>query len=488
LSPSASVVIPVFGKAALTRRCLEAVLETVPASTEIVVVDDASGDETPQMLAGFGDALRVLTLERNGGFANACNRGAEAATGKLLVFLNNDTEPRPGWLEALVAHQQAHPAAEVVGAKLVYPNGATQHAGVVFGQDGFPHNLYAGLPADHPAVNHSRRLQAVTAACMLVRRGAFERAGGFDAGYENSLEDVDLCLRIGEQGGEVHYCHTAEILHLESASRGRTDKFEASVSLFRQRWRDSVHRDDLEVYVADGLLSIEYADSYPLRMTISPTLSIVDRGREEEVEQLLETYARQVSDLLQEVVRLTASGPRDLDPAEGPRGNSETTTSIAAHAAFLARARWLEDEARGLQLEAQRNDGKFVASPRLGYREMIEQVRCAVDDAVPAGATVLVISRGDRALVRLDGRSGAHFPQSPDGGYLGHHPETCEEAIEQLEALRAQGSEFLVVPATSRWWLDHYDGFARHLERYPVVDFDACAIYRLDPNRQESSQ
>jgi GT2 family glycosyltransferase len=492
VTPAPSIVIPVYGRAALTRRCIEVVLATVPSDTEIVVVDDASEDETPQVLAAFGDAIRVLTLEANGGFANACNRGAEQTAGELLVFLNNDTEPRPGWLEALVAYAQANPNAEVIGTKLVYPNGSTQHAGVVFGQDGFPHNLYAGFPADHPAVNRSRRLQAVTAACALVRRGAFERAGGFDSGYENSLEDVDLCLRIGEQGGEVHYCHGAEILHLESASRGRTDKFEASVSLYRERWRDSVDRDDLDVYVADGLLSVEYPDSYPVRMTISPTLSIVDRGREDEAERLLETYARQVSDLLQEVVRLTASGSKDFDGqrllAGEARGASEAAVGAANHTAFLARASWLEDEVRELQLEAQRSNGDFAASPRLGYRQMIEQVHSAVDDAVPAGATVLVVSRGDRALIRLDKRSAAHFPQGPDGGYLGHHPETSEEAIEQLEALRAQGAGFLVVPATSAWWLDHYDGFAKHLERYPVVGSDVCAIYCLALNRREASQ
>jgi GT2 family glycosyltransferase len=480
MSPTVSIVIPVHGRAELTRRCLDAVGATVPPGCETIVVDDASTDETPRLLAERGEAIRVLTLAENAGFATACNRGAAVAEGELLVFLNNDTEPRPGWLEALLAEAEANPDADAIGAKLVHPGGTVQHAGVVFGQDGYPHHLYAGFPADHPAVERSRPLQAVTAACMLVRRPAFEAAGGFDAGYRNSLEDVDLCLRIGERGGRVRYCAGAVVEHLESASRGREDRFEASVSLYRERWRERVRRDDLEVYAADGLLEVEYADAYPVRMGISPRLAVVDAGREEEIERLLEAYARQVSDLMREVVRLTAAMPGAASP-ESPADEGPSSPGAATdHGAFLARARWLEGEIRELQLEAEGLDEGFVANRRLGYRQLVEDVRAAVADHVPAGATVLVISRGDRELVRLDGHAGEHFPQAEDGRYLGHHPEDSAAAIEQLEALRARGAGFLVVPPTAAWWLEHYAELATHLERYPRVESDAATIYRLD--------
>src|SRR4029077_4705226 len=170
-------------------------------------------------------------------------------------------------------------------ARLLYPTGTIQHAGVVFGQDGYPHNLYAGLPADLPAANSSRQLQAVTGACMLVGRRAFEAAEGFDAGFLNPLEAVALCLRVGAAGGEVHYCHEAVLTHLESASRGRQDRFEQSVRLYRERWRERVRRDDLSVYIEDGLLEVEYAESYPLRLAVSPQLAAVADGREPEVEK-----------------------------------------------------------------------------------------------------------------------------------------------------------------------------------------------------------
>jgi len=479
-----SVIVPVHDLAAVTRRCLEALLPTLPEDCEVLVVDDASGEGTVEMLMGYGERIRTLRLERNGGFARACNEGAAAAAGELLVFLNNDTEPRPGWIAALVGYADRHPAAEAIGAKLVYPTGAVQHAGVVFGQDGYPHNLYAGLPEDHPAVNRSRRLQAVTAACLLVRRSSFEHLDGFDANYENSLEDVDLCLRIGASGGEVHYCHEAEVVHLESASRGRRDRFQRSVELYRSRWRSSVRRDDLAVYAEDGLIEVEYPASYPLRLSIAPQLAIVDDGRDAESERLLESYARQVSDLLAEVMRLTALAGA---PVGAPASSPEPLPGVE-HRALLAEASRLEAEARTLQerfaraSEERGDENGFAAADQLGYRRLTERVRTAVADLVPAGAEVLVVSRGDRELLDLGVVEAGHFPQDREGRYLGHHPRDSDDALAQLEELRQRGAAYLVLPETSFWWLQHYESFAARLrERCEATELGFCTIYRLAP-------
>lgn len=470
-----SIVIPVHGRAHLTERCLDLVLADLGEDYEVVVVDDASEDETPELLAGYGERIRVVRLDANAGFATACNRGAAAASGERLVFLNNDTEPRSDWLGALRRYADEHPRAAVVGAKLLYPTGVVQHAGVVFGQDGYPHHLYAGFPADHPAVSHPRRLQAVTAACMLVDRAAFEGAGGFDAGFHNSLEDVDLCLRIGAAGGEVHYCDEAVLVHLESASRGRNDRFERSVALYRERWRSRVRRDDLDVYLADGLLAVEYADSYPVRLSVDPALAIVDRGREEEIERLLEAYARQSAALLTELVRLGAApvGGTGEELEESAPGSGEFD-----RVAFLSRVRATEEEIRQLQAEAAPVTG-IEPSSSLGYGNLVERVRREVEEQTPVAAKVLVISRGDRELIRFRDRRGDHFPQDDDGRYAGHHPADSAEAIAALERLREQGAQFLVVPPPSAWWLDHYDGFARHLERYRLLAAGDCEIYDL---------
>lgn len=483
MSVATSIVVPVHDRAGLTRDCLDAVLAELPPDCELVVVDDASGDGTPGLLAGYGEAIRVLTMPQNVGYAAACNAGAAAAAGDLLVFLNNDTVPRSGWLDALRAYAAEWPRADVVGAKLLYPTGTVQHAGVAIGQDGYPHNLYAGFPAEHPAVDRSRRLQAVTGACMLVRRAAFDSLGGFDAGFHNSLEDVDLCLRVGEGGGEVHYCHEAVVVHLESASRGRVDRFERSVRLYRERWRDRVVRDDLAIYARDGLIEVEYAESYPLRLAVSPRLAALAGERGEERERLLETYARQASDLLGEVVRLTAALGRPAD--DGSRAEAARLEQAPGadfdRAEFAAEVNRLEDEVRRLQ---ERLEPSFPASSRLGYRHLVERVRAAVVAAVPAGATVLVVSRGDRELVALEGLDGRHFPEDEAGRYLGHHPEDGVEAVARLEASRAEGARYLVVPETSLWWLDHYAELAAHLEDlYARTDAEGCAIFCLERDR-----
>jgi glycosyltransferase involved in cell wall biosynthesis/SAM-dependent methyltransferase len=122
------------------------------------------------------------------------------------------------------------------------------------------------------------------------------------------------------------------------------------------------------------------------------------------------------------------------------------------------------------------------ATTYLGYQLLIRKVREAVEGAVPAGATVVVVSKGDGELLRLEGRRGWHFPQRPDGIYSGHHPADGAAAVAHLEELRARGADYLLIPQTSLWWLDHYADFRRHLEgryREALRQPDVCVIYSL---------
>jgi hypothetical protein len=116
------------------------------------------------------------------------------------------------------------------------------------------------------------------------------------------------------------------------------------------------------------------------------------------------------------------------------------------------------------------------------YADLVTRVRAAVARSLPPSSTVLVIGKGDPALLDLPGVTAAHFPQGPDGGYAGHHPFDSATAIAEVEQLRRGGAEYLVIPETSRWWLDHYDGLARHLaNHYAIVtdQADCCLIYGL---------
>jgi GT2 family glycosyltransferase len=129
--------------------------------------------------------------------------------------------------------------------------------------------------------------------------------------------------------------------------------------------------------------------------------------------------------------------------------------------------------------------------PNPRYEREAEHLRQAVAAAVPADASVLVVSRGDDALLDLNGRRAMHFPQGADGGWAGHHPADSEEAIGQLEALRGDGARYLVVPPTYRWWLDHYQGLRDHLRthyREILSDERAGAIYELEEDSAETAR
>jgi GT2 family glycosyltransferase len=299
--PTTSIVIPVHNRASLTRQCLSVLTSTLPEAVEIVVVDDGSTDVTPQLLETYEERVRVVRHEEAHGFASACNDGAEAARGRFIVLLNNDTIPQSGWLDALLAHAERYPAAAAVGAKLLFPNDTIQHAGVVICADRNPRHVYMGFPSDHPVVNKSRRFQVVTAACMLLRREAFEAAGGLDGDFHNGFEDVDLCLRLGEHGYEVWYCHESVLHHYEKGTR-RDERFEENLSLYRRRWARKVRPDEFDYYVADDLLKVSYGHQYPLGFEISPELAVLEREEEWErdVDRLLAERSRQVFILLRE--------------------------------------------------------------------------------------------------------------------------------------------------------------------------------------------
>jgi GT2 family glycosyltransferase/Flp pilus assembly protein TadD len=238
--PTVSIVIPVFNRADLTHRCLEALAVSSRGCFEVIVVDNGSTDETPELLASFGTGLTVIRNAANDGFARACNAGARRARGTYVVFLNNDTVPQPGWLTALVAVAEADPDVGVVGARLLYPDGTVQHAGIGFTPDFEPVHLHQGARGDAPAVVQDRDCEAVTGACLLLPRRFFLALGGFDEGYRMYFEDIDLCLRARSAGRRVRYAAGSVLIHLE---RGSSGNFAAAFALnresrerFRARW------------------------------------------------------------------------------------------------------------------------------------------------------------------------------------------------------------------------------------------------------------
>ena len=317
-----TIIIPVHGHEGMTRACVEAAITTLPTdlAVEVVVVDDAS-PEPLRALDDIDPRVRLVRSDANLGFAGACNLGASRATGELLVFLNSDTEPQPGWLAALVAAAQ-DPSIGIVGARLLYTHGTVQHAGVVFSQaDGLPRHVYRGFPAEHPAVLKPRDLQAVTAACVLVRADVFRALDGFDDAYRNEFEDIDLCLRARAAGHRVTYCPTAVVTHLEAVSRRPEAVDQAAPppnpnrDRFRATWGDAIVRDELAVYAADGLIRLSADDVYPLVLEVAPELAIAAPAQTGRLAELLSIRSRQVFDLISDNDALRS---RLLDEGDRP--------------------------------------------------------------------------------------------------------------------------------------------------------------------------
>ena len=321
-----AIVIPAHGQAGLTRACLGALARQELGDVEVVLVEDGPAGGAAAIPEALARRVQRVRRESQGGFSSACNEGARASRADHIVFLNNDTLPADGWLAALLAYSESRPRAAVVGAKLLWPDNTVQHAGIVFGCDRNAYHLYEGFPHDHPAVNVSRELQAVTAAAVLVRRDAFDTVGGFDEGFVNGWEDVDLCLRIREVGWQVHYCHDAVVLHLESATRGRRfDGDEHNYVRFSERWAQRVTPDELAVYAEDGLVEAR-REQGGLRFGISPVLGQADAG--DGVARLLAQRTAHGLELLRDNVRLATATEPPADAWHGIRRRQASVFSV----------------------------------------------------------------------------------------------------------------------------------------------------------------
>ncbi len=244
-SPRASVVIPVYNQFAHTLGCLRALAAHPPhAALEIIVVDDGSSDLTAVALAQV-TGLRYHRRENNGGFIAACNDGAMLARGEFVVFLNNDTLPQPGWLDALLATFRHHPDTGLAGAQLLYPDGRLQEAGGVVFADGSGWNYGRFESPEAPRHAFVRDADYCSGAAIAIPRALFLQMGGFDTRYSPAYyEDTDLAFAVRSAGLEVRYQPESRVVHLEGATSG-TDITQGpkayqvrNQAIFANKWRD----------------------------------------------------------------------------------------------------------------------------------------------------------------------------------------------------------------------------------------------------------
>ena len=258
-APVFSVIIPVFNKWEMTAACLRSLREHTPElDFETIVVDNGSGDETAQALQAlgenlFGQRFARIRFEENRNFGPACNAGARAASAPLLFFLNNDTLLTPGWAPPLLEALAADPVLGGAGPLLLYEDRTVQHLGVAFSLSRVEH-LYRNFLPDHPAVTRKRRLQAITAAALMLPRELFFQHKGFCEDYRNGFEDLDLCLRIGQSGKHFACVPASVVIHLESRTPGRKDNDAHNSALLTQRCRNLFRPDKHLHGLRDGFL------------------------------------------------------------------------------------------------------------------------------------------------------------------------------------------------------------------------------------------
>lgn len=249
-----SIIIPVFNKSNFTFQCLRSLIREVDlVETEIIVIDNASADNTAQMLSYMSDFIRLISNAENRGFVDASNQGAAAATGQYLVFLNNDTLILPGWLDELINTVAGDDSVGAVGSMFLYPDGSIQEAGAIVWKTGKAHHYGWGRSPEDHRFNFAREVDYCSGASLLIRKELFDQLGGFDRLYAPAYyEDVDLCFGVRSLGYKVVYQPASKIIHFEGATAGidvrkgmKQFQVRNQEKLFA-KWRHVLERDHYE--------------------------------------------------------------------------------------------------------------------------------------------------------------------------------------------------------------------------------------------------
>jgi len=226
-----SIIIPTIDNIQYLQRCIASIRErTAYPNYEIILVD--SGSREDATLKYYGEIHRLANITkvdyttiREFNFSAALNMGARNAEGDIFLFLNNDTEIiDPIWLEELAVWAE-RPEIGIAGAKLLYPDGTIQHAGIVIGLEGHASHIFSemreGDTTPYGSMDWYRNFSAVTGACMAIRREVFEELGGFDEDYQLVFSDIEICMRAITSGYRVVYTPYARLIHHEGRTRFR---------------------------------------------------------------------------------------------------------------------------------------------------------------------------------------------------------------------------------------------------------------------------
>lgn len=253
--PLVSVIIPLFNQVDFTTKCIQALTQnTRYPNYEVILLDNGSTDMTGEFVRGLAERdsrFRVISSEENLGFVKGCNLAAKEAGGEYIVFLNNDTEVRPGWLEYLVAFAETREDCGAIGSKLIYPDGNLQEAGAIIFSDGDGANFGRHNNPDTLQYNTVAEVDYCSGASLMVRKDLFMKYGGFDERYAPAYsEDADLCFTLRKDGYRVFYQPKSCVVHHESKTAGIDERsgFKKFLPInrrkFIEKWKEELLLQD----------------------------------------------------------------------------------------------------------------------------------------------------------------------------------------------------------------------------------------------------
>lgn len=316
-APAATIVIPAWRVTDELTACLDAVAGlTDPPAFEVVVVLNGAPAEVRAIAEEHPVVDRTIGLPANVGFGAACNLAAREASGRYLVFLNDDTSVDPAWLSALVAAADADPGRAMVASLLLDVDGRVQEAGSRLRADAGTVQFGRGLTVDaarDAGLLDARRVDYGSGAALLVRADWFDRLGGFDPLYEPAyFEDVDLALRVAEAGGTVWFEPAARVTHHSGGSTSGDPWFRAwaadrSGRLFLERWTEVLANAVGEDAPVTSTIAVPRAERPPAR----PAHSERDLGAEYAawLAERLQRATERNDQLARRVIDLEGRGP-----------------------------------------------------------------------------------------------------------------------------------------------------------------------------------
>ncbi len=219
--PQVSIVIPVYNQIHYTYACLRSILKnTKDVSYEIIIADDVSSDATIR-LSEFAEGIVIARNSTNQGFLRNCNQAAAKAKGNYIMFLNNDTQVKEGWLSSLVQLLESDSRIGMVGSKLVYPSGQLQEAGGIIWSDGSGWNYGRMDDPEKPEYNYVKEVDYISGAALMIPTILWKQIGGFDTRFAPAYcEDSDLAFEVRKAGYRVVYQPKSEVIHYEGISNG----------------------------------------------------------------------------------------------------------------------------------------------------------------------------------------------------------------------------------------------------------------------------